>query len=404
MSEVSNLYNKTKGQLFFAKGAGMVGSQLCRLKFVWTTELDTAAINDTTLYWNPDFFLRMDEKTRVTILAHEIWHNLYMHGLRLGNRDRQIWNIAADHVINLMLKAHGYYMDGFPFFMDDKYVGWGTEDVYDDLYQQATDGGKCSPDYSKIGGAHDEGDLGGDVLIFGEDPTEDGDGEDKPAPSQTEIAQMIQESVGRIVGSMTVARLTNKAGDIPGEVEEVINKFLNPILPWETLLAMWMNELTDMEYSYRRPNRRYEDPLLRGPSGNNGLEHLIYFQDVSGSITDAAILRFNSELKYVHDEFRPERMTVVTFDTEIRDIYEFTKEDDFDEIVVHGRGGTNLEHVFEMIRDEQPNAAIIFTDLHVRIPEEDPRIPLLWVVEDNPDGEVPFGRKINIPQQVEEAA
>ena len=360
---IDTLLQKTKGQLFFKKRAGFLGPLLGKLNFQWTTDINTAAISATTLYWNPDFFMSLDQDSRVTVLAHELQHNARCHGARMGSRDPEIWNIAGDHVINLDLKAHGYFMDGFPYIMNDRYVGWSTEDVYDDLVKKGAK--KPCPV------------LGTDIM---------------PCDS-VQAATMVASAVS----AATVARMSGKPGDIPGETVLVIDEFLNPKLPWEVLLANFFNELTNEEYTYQRPNRRYDDPLLPGRSGRNGLEHLIYYLDISGSITDQNILRFNSEVKCVKEQFEPELLTLVTFDTEIQDEVTFEKDEPFEKIVVTGRGGTDLEDVFKHALTHQPTAIIIFTDMEVDIPP-DPGIPIIWICIDNPKMKAPYGRLIHIDE------
>mgnify|MGYP001547892420 CR=1 FL=1 len=360
--DIDTLFQKTKGGLFFNKGAGFLGTLLAKLQFRWDSSLPTAAISPKTLYWNPEFFLSLDKDTRVTVLAHELWHNGLLHGARLGNRCPEIWNIAGDHVINLLLKEHGYYMGGFPYIMDPKYKGWSTDDVYDDLINEG--GGPCEVPS-----------LGKDVLPVDQDS--------------------VSDAVATVVAATHTARMTNAAGDIPGEVSLTIDQFLNPKLPWEVLLRNYFNELTSDEYSFTRPNRRYDDPILPGLTGRNGLEHLAYYLDVSGSILDGHILRFNSEVKHVKDQFNPEIMDLITFDTEIHDIYRFERDDDFEKIVVTGRGGTSLHCVFEHLQATAPTAAIIFTDLEVTIPP-DPGIPIIWVCIDNPSATVPYGKLIHL--------
>ena len=358
---IDTLFQKTKGQLFFKKRAGFLGPLLGKLNFEWDSTIPTAAISATTLYWNPSFFESLDPDTRVTVLAHELQHNARLHGARMGNRDPELWNIAGDHVINLDLKEHGFYMDGFPYLMDPQFTGMSTEDVYDRLLKQAQP--KPCPF------------LGGDIIPA--DPKE------------------VPKMVANTVAAASIARMNRKPGDVPGEVTRIVDEFLNPKLPWEVLLANFFNEITTEEYSYARPNRRYEDPLLPGRMGRNGLEHLCYYLDVSGSITDDQVLRFNSEVKHVKERFEPELMTLITFDTKIRDRYVFEKDEPFEKIVVTGRGGTKLEDVYDHIMTVRPTAAIIFTDLGVRIPPN-PGIPIIWICVDNPKATVPYGRLIHI--------
>ena len=361
---IDDLFNKTKGGLFYKKSAGFLGPLLAKLKMVWTMDMPTAAIGAKTLYWNPEFFMSLDKDTRVTVLAHELWHNAYLHGLRLNQRCPDVWNVAADHVINLMLQDHGYFMDGFPYLMDPQYRGMSTDQIYDLLNKP--NGMPSAPNT-----------LGQDVLpISGAD---------------------INDAIADVVSAAHTARITGSPGDIPGEITLTIDQFLNPKLPWETILFNFFNALTSQEYSFTRPNRRYCDPIMPGITGRNGLEHLIYYLDISGSITDEHILRFNSEVKFIQDVLEPEMLTLVTFDTEIQDEYNFEKGDPFEKIVVTGRGGTDLTEVFEHATKLQPTAMVIFTDMEVDIPE-DPGIPLIWVCVDSPTTTAPYGQIIHLSE------
>lgn len=368
--DIDQLFEKTKGNLFFQKGAGFLGNLLCKLKFEWTDEIETAAVSTTKLVWNPDFFLRLDKESRVTILAHELWHPGLLHHIRMGDRCPDYWNLAGDHVINNWLRTHGYYMGGFDYVMDEKFTGWSTNAVYDEI---AKPGGKPMPIP-----------MGGDLLPM-----------DANGPEQKAAATAA--AVANAVGAFATHKMIGgkDAGNIPGEVELVIDKFLNPKLPWETILLNFFNALCSDEYSYARPNRRYEDPLLPGMTGRNGLEHLVYYLDISGSITDHHILMFNSEVKFIWEELQPEKLTLVTFDTEIRDEYVFEKGDDFEKIIVIGRGGTDLAPVWDHAAKCNPTAMIVFTDLEVGIPEN-PGVPLIWVCIDNKGMTVPYGQLIHL--------
>lgn len=251
--------------------------------------------------------------------------------------------------------------------MDPQYVGMSTDAIYDLLNKH---GGSPSPNPGNAPG----GNLTGDVLPI--------------------TGDAVAEAITSVVAAMTTARMTGKPGDIPGEVTLTIDEFLNPKLPWEVILFNFFNAMTSEEYSYARPNRRYHDPMLPGVTGRNGLEHLIYYLDISGSITDDHIVRFNSEVKFIQEELKPERLTLVTFDTEIHDVYEFEKDDPFEKIVVTVRGGTELEYVFAHAAKNQPTAMIVFTDLDVTFPPN-PGVLIVWVCIENPKKSVPYGQLVH---------
>jgi predicted metal-dependent peptidase len=155
--------------------------------------------------------------------------------------------------------------------------------------------------------------------------------------------------------------------------------------------------MVEDSYSYARPNRRYSDPILPGMIGREGLEQLVFAADISGSITDQQILRFFSEGKFIHEELRPEAMTLVTFDTKVQDVFHLEREDPYDTFVIHGRGGTDLEDLYKFAGKENATALVVFTDLYVDIPPN-PDIPIIWIVVDNPSAKVPYGTLIHLSE------
>ncbi|MBL1322205.1 MAG: hypothetical protein COA63_014270 [Methylophaga sp.] len=357
------LLDKTFGQLFGMNGSTFLGRLLCTIDFKWNDQIPTACTDGSYIHWNKEWFLELTEPSRVTILAHELWHVAFMHNIRRGGRTPKRWNYAADYVINNMLKKEGYdFSDLKGALLDYKYNGMGTEEVYK-LLPEEEDGDSKLPML--------------DVL---------------DAPSEA----VKNDIIAKVVGAQTVAKMRGKAGEIPGEISLELDKYLKPKLPWESILFNFMNELTEMEYSFRRPNRRYEDPLMRGLIGMTGLEHLIYYLDISGSISDEEINIFNNEVRYIKEELCPKKLTLVTFDTKICDEYVFEQDDDFYKIVVTGRGGTDLKEVFEHANANNPSAIIIFSDMWVGIPKKPPAAPLIWVCINNKGVKVPYGKLIHL--------
>lgn len=399
-SGIRDELSRTKLQLFRnpngkRRAAGFLARLMTQVDFQWTDKFPTAAISPKVLYWNPDFFLKLDKETRVTVLAHELWHNGLLHSVRIGNRCPDIWNIAGDHVINLLLKEHGFYMDGFPYCMDDKYIGWTTEEVYDDLINSGL------PMPQPMGtpmtsGQSDPGD--------GDEDPQGGWSQDGTPMMQDVIVthkddeKTTADAIRDILSAATTARMTCKPGEVPGEVDMVLDEFLNPRLPWNTILFQYFNSMVEDSYSYMRPNRRYDDPLLPGLVGRDGLDHLVFASDISGSITDENIIRFFSEGREIQQNLEPEAMTFVTFDTEVHDIFRFERGDDFSTFNITGRGGTDLNDLYAFATKESATALVIFTDLHVNIPD-DPGFPVIWICTDNPDATVPYGKLIHFSEE-----
>jgi predicted metal-dependent peptidase len=130
---------------------------------------------------------------------------------------------------------------------------------------------------------------------------------------------------------------------------------------------------------------------------NNQLKDLNYYIDVSGSISDAQIVRCNSEIRHIKDTYKPKKLRLILFDTKISAVYEYEEHEPFDKLVVVGRGGTCLIPVREHILKTLPTAAVIFSDLWVT-PMEPVDIPIIWIAVNTPVDKVTCGTLIHIQE------
>lgn len=380
--------DKAKSGVFLDKSAAFLGSLMCSMNFCWDKGVKTAATDGVNLYWNPDWFLSLTPETRKTVLVHELWHPARLHFLRQGTRDAKIWNYATDIRINNDLTSEGYSFEGIEnCWRDPKYPpGTPEEDIYDDLVlnqpppPQGCWGQPPTPCNGGNGpvGSQQIPDDGGDML--------------------PQAKQDLARAINNVVRAIHQAKLSGGAGTIPGDVEQILTQFLAPVVPWESLLHQFMRDLIEEAYSWRRPNRRFADIYLPSRYDDEGkLDHLIYYEDVSGSISDADVVRFNSEVKYVKETYQPKLMTLVQFDTRITQELEIKESDTFDQVKLVGRGGTSLVPVREHILKHRPTAAIVFSDLDC--PAMAPlgiELPIIWICISNHKATVPFGKLVHI--------
>lgn len=373
MYVINREMDKVKVRTFLGKNAAFFGPLMCNLNFAWNEGIPTAATDSVDLEWNPHFFSALPEATRETVLRHELEHVARLHGLRMGSRDPKIWNKACDHRINIDLENEGYSFAGIEWACKDQRFGDKSEEEI----------------YIILKAEHEQ------------DPNKKG----PPDPLAGDLKPIKEgakhQAVANVVRAVQQAKATGKASDVPGHLEVTISDFLAPVLDPRVLLQRFFTELGDMIYTLRRPNRRFQDVYMPSTQPDmDRLGHLMYFLDISGSISDHEIKRFNSEVKHIKDSFNPERLTIVTFDTRICDVIEITENDHFDKITVTGRGGTSLRPVREMIIKHQPTAVMIFTDLRCepmkRLPKE---VPVIWVVSGNARASTKFGQIIHLPPE-----
>lgn len=374
--QLSRAMDKCKATVFLADDAVFFGSVMCSLDFIWDRSIPSACTDGVRMWFNPDFFMGLEPKSQSTVLKHELWHVARLHMLRLGTRDPRVWNWACDIRNNNDLEKSG-----------NSFVG--IEDCWKD------------PNYDKMGkGLMSEEEIY-EILIQNQMPPPSGgpfgaggDDGDMRQLNQGEKQQVINT----VVQAVQQAKMAGKAGNIPGGVEQILKEFLEPVIPWQQLLMKFFTDMLDEDYTWARPNRRYEHVYLPSRFTDDGrLEHLQYFLDVSGSISDQDVLRFNSEVKYIQEVLKPQKLTLVQFDTEIQQIDEFEEDQPFNEIKVIGRGGTDLVPVREMIEMHKPTAAVIFTDMCVTPMEPlTSDIPIIWCVYNNPRATVPFGTMLHV--------
>jgi predicted metal-dependent peptidase len=366
---LNKLLDQTKAQVFMHSGtAAFLGSIMSSLEFTWTREIPTAATDGIHLWWNPDWFLTLTPKNREVVLRHELWHVARLHMIRQGTRDPHIWNLACDYVINndLVKEQCDFSFGGL---VNPAYADMPEEDIYDELAKQPP-----PPDF----GAWKAG-AGPDMYPLSQ--------KDK------------QKVVNTVVTAVQQAKMSG-AGNVPGGVTELIEQFLTPVVPWQSILSRWCTQLLDEDYSWARPNRRYDDMYLPSRRLDMGrLENLAWYMDVSGSCKMTDCVRFKSELKFVKDTFRPEKLTVVQFDTAIRRTDVWEEDDEFDKLEIFGRGGTSLACVHRHILEEKPTAAIIFSDMECAPMSQEgiEDIPVLWVMLPSRRGHKPtFGESLTI--------
>lgn len=366
--------DKTKSKVFILNNAAFLGCMLANITFQWDEQIPTASIDNSMLSWNPHWFLSLVPETRKTVLVHEIWHEALLHGLRCQTRDPKIWNYACDIFINNKLEDEGYSFVGVETcWKDQQFRGMNEEAIYDILIKNAIE-----PPPSGSWGVP-EGDEGDMKNVLAQEGN-------------------MHQAVNNVMRAVQQARIAKQAGSIPGNVIELLNRFLRPKVAWESLLRQFFTDLNQDDYTWARPNRRYQNIYL--PSiGNveNKLAHLIYYQDVSGSVTTNDMIRFNSEVKYVKETFKPEKMTIVQFDHKIQSEIVINDGDDFSEIKIVGRGGTSFVPVRNHIEKHRPTAAMIFTDLECTAMEPPSYpVPIIWVAVNTRNYPVKVGKVIHI--------
>jgi predicted metal-dependent peptidase len=325
------------------------GNIASRLEPVASTKYPLGATDGQNIYYNPEAIAKMPISEIVFFYAHEVLHVVFQHFMRMDNRNIQIWNFATDYAVNAILKKNKVGTQIKHTLYEKKYDGPSSEEIYEDL--------------SKNIQTLDLNELAKMLLDSHLDGNFDADG--KPR-SQQEIDRISNEIKKAIIDA---AQTSKDAGNVPMGLERLINKIVNPQLPWQELLRQSIQSKKKSDFSFMRPNKRNSLGNIIFPSIINENEiNICIAMDMSGSIGQEVADKFMSEINGIINEFNSWKIKVWCFDTEVYEIKDFSSDED-DDILSYkpkGGGGTDFNCNWNFMKKEDivPELFIMFTDMY----------------------------------------
>lgn len=366
-------------------------------------KVPTASTNGKTIRFG-DWALSLPLNQRAFVGAHELLHGALRHMQRArAYRKAGIGPDLKPYSDTRMKKAEDYHVN--PLLLE---MGFQPGDM--------PPGGLYHPAYTTDMSADeiycqlpeeedDDGDgPGGDGWDEHEEPEEDGDGEgedDQPSPNP---GQALQDQLANIDNDVKDELLKAQAiGQLSGGLARKLGDLLTPKVDWADQLKDWVNTIAQARDNptYARVNRRrvYLSMKTGVPiPGREGfrLGTVVIAPDVSGSITETEYTQFMSEIGAILEEFPPEELHLIHWDT-VAAHTEVEDEDDLERIDVHGGGGTVYTCVPRMIEtlDLEPDLVICMTDGYVDWPTPE---AIRWphITLSTSDQKTPFGETIHV--------
>lgn len=398
----------------------------------------TLGTNGVSLWVDPDFWAQLDRDQRLTAVAHELGHKMLLHSTRRGDRHPIIWNIAGDYVINLMLVQSGFVpLDGliingkaWSWCYDKRFEDMTTEQVYDIIAQEYQDQadkagsgsgsdeeGEGDADSAGAEGQDSDADVGSgtgqrkrptagkiaerklgiarDLVDFGTTPAGAKDaGDGRPQESSADFEQRVRKELKQ------VEQMSRMAGNTPAWLKALLANADHAKVKWYEVLENYLKSLVRADYSWRRFNKRelVKTGCISPDMWTPAMGGLVVFVDCSGSCWND-LPHFNMHFKDIVDQMKPAWVEVRYFQTHVfHEIDQRFERGDFNiELQPSGGGGTSfawLRDEIEMM-EEQPEAAIVLTDLEGAFGPEPDQVPVLWASVSHIE-EAPFGEVINI--------
>lgn len=365
----------------------------------------TAWSDGRVMAYNPLYIESMPLEKVKGLQCHEVLHLVCCHHTRRGGRDKKLWNKACDYAINPILLEAGIELPT-GYLEDPAHYGKTADAIYKVLVDMSDErkGGAQSgkgqevdedEDAEKNPGAENEDeesqaeqseemkDQDGGQEDENNDPGMSGEVRDTPllvegSDGEDELRREEEDWKTSLSQAVNKAR---EAGDLPGGLERLVGEILSPSLNWRELLSRFLAEAAKNDFTWVRPNRRrLQDGLYLPGLHSEELARVAIAVDVSGSIEQAELDAFASELSILLEEY-DSALTVFTCDAAVTSMQQLGRWDLPLDFRAAGGGGTSFRPPFERLEQEcvSPACLIYFTDMQSLSFPEEPAYPVMWV-------------------------
>ena len=379
------------------------GSILMNLR-VALADCGTAATDMRRLIFDPQFVLRLSSEELQFVMMHEVMHNVLRHCIRGADKISEIYNVAADIVVNSnIMKSMGvtsFAVDGCEVMhkAPDGKEGYlySAEDIYDMLLAR----GMSLP--------------GGDESSMQPAAQANKEKKNKNQPldrhdlwGQIKVDQELVDELNRILRQAIDDAGESGLAGMPMEIRRLAAELPDAgRVNWRELLHDFVQTACDdYDYSFNPVDRRYSDSEFLLPAFNEtesySVEDIWFVVDTSASVEDKALEVVYAELKSAVMQFTSFKAMLSFFDLQVTEPVEFDDVDSLMDIKPVGGGGTDFDSIFEYMADNMdeklPRAVIILTDGYAEWPAEEmsQEVPVLWIILDS-NRMCPWGLTVQI--------
>ena len=405
------------------------GSVVANSNFIAEPAVGTAGTDGKNIYYNSNFIESITDDQQTFIFAHEICHIAFDHIFRSEGKDKYLWNIATDSVVNAFLKQ-----DGLPIVEDGvdipEAIDYDAEEIYKKLLekkkqqqqngqgngqnqqgsqQQSSSSGensqeqdKQSQEQSSNGSSKDsqgeekQQDVGHDTHSMWDKAIEKRYQEEQQQPDEKQNKEQEKKKNEEI---KKLTELGEKEAFKQNKIErnkqlEELRKALasqshghgnttnserrnitdigtsEPLIDWRRLLKEAVKY--DIDWSYQ--NAGIEDGVVTAYLEEMPRPETEIVLDTSGSIDETLLRNFLRECKNI---LQTSKVKVGCFDTQFYGFTEIKDVSDIDNLPFYGGGGTNFDVAVNAFTRRVENK-IIFTDGDANMPNTP--IDAIWIV------------------------
>lgn len=347
------------------------GRLLLKLRF-GLAECGTAFTDMRRIVFDTQFAERLSMEELMYVLVHEVLHCALKHCTRGAGKQRFIYNVACDIVVNStileMYHKDKIIIDGEPMMHLAPNGNEGREHTAEEIYAMLM---KMSPkDFENMygGGSVDNHDAWDDLDC-------------------STLEDLWNHHLKEVASACGIGSgIPNFLARYLKEVDH------NPRTNWRQILHDFI-QFDRSDYDFAQPDKRYSTDVILPSFCENvdgsKVEKLWFLVDTSGSVSDEAVSVAYEEIKQATMQINLSGM-LSFFDYTVSEPIPFETLEDILSIKPVGGGGTNFRAIFKKLEeyvdeDNLPNVIVIITDGYDSFPDEEVAlgVPVIWIIVDS---------------------
>ncbi|MBD3823354.1 MAG: hypothetical protein IE916_02455 [Epsilonproteobacteria bacterium] len=377
MPRLDEKISKAKSKLLLEHP--LFGTIASRLEMVQNDDIEAFKSNGITLEYNGDFLASIESAELEFVLANGAMHAALKYQNRKQNRSGWLWQLSCDYAINDMLVKNG------------------MSRPYQAPYSKRFDGLYAEEIYAEL-----KADILRDELEYEADNEADVEERKEQEQKERESSQAAQREEEllkeELFSEFAEAILEGEAArnELPEGIERFFEIGRLSQIDWREELKAAIDSHFKNDFTLLPPSKKllYEGIYL--PSNISQTFSLVIAIDSSGSIDDALLGEFLSEVNFLMSFIAHYRIELVVCDEKIRSHATFYSGDAL-ACEIKGGGATDFRPVFEFVGREFDDVRLLlyFTDLDGVFPDEAPNYEVKWVSASHAK-EPPFGSVIEL--------
>ena len=377
------------------------------------------ATDGRDVFVNAEFAASLSREHLDGVLLHEVLHAALGHVTRRGTRDPQMWNVAADIVVNGLVLGNDFSLPDGALIEPDQ-QNYSAEEVYAILMkspkrfpQMTVDLLEPAPDGQGEGNSGNDGGKGNksarnkktdgpDTEKNAKGQGSEADGRDKPEGALSDAQRKAIEEHWRKANAQALAvGRSNRHGTLPAGVERAFGSLTETTQDWRAMLWRF---LTPSATDFAAFDRRHVHSGLYLETLEDQSLRIAVCIDTSGSVDEEGLRAFVGELQSVLGAYPSVQCALYYADASLYGPWILGPNDEIP--AAQGGGGTDFRPFFDALKtaddlgEGKPSVAVYLTDGFGPFPDSSD-IPVLWAVTPGGllDEEFPFGEVVRLVEE-----